>query len=955
MKLVLLDANALIHRAYHAIPPTLTSPTGEPTNATFGFTSTLLKVLADERPEYIAAAFDIGAPFREKKFAAYKAHRPPLPDDLRVQLHRSRDVVEAFGVPAFGIEGYEADDLLGTLARQANEQGVDVVIVTGDSDAFQLVNAQTCVLTFSRQFGETVLYDQAKVRERYALDPKQLIDFKALKGDASDNIPGVSGIGEKTAAKLLAQYASVENIYAHLDDIEPKLREKLRAGAEQARVGMELVTILTDAPAQLDLEKCRVAAYDRERVITFFRQMGFRALIERLPKSKTAPSAQAELVAESAPAEKAVPSAEKYHAILDDAALAALVAKLQTRTAFVIDVETTGTDAMIAELVGIAIGVGDGEAYYIPVEDDRPQTTDDRQQAEEDGRKTKSQIQGQLGFENAPSSVAHHRSSLARDHVLAKLKPILENDSIKKYAHNAKYDATVLAQAGINLRGLAFDSMIAASLVEPPGQGIGLKALAFKHFGVEMTEIKTLIGKGKKQISMAQVDVAQAAPYACADADYTFRLVETYQPLLAEYDAEKLYYDVEMPLVPALMEMERVGVLLDLDFLKIMSGDLARRLQELVKQIQADVGAPLNIASPQQLSDALFNKLGLPTTGLPKTKTGQISTAADVLDSLRDAHPVITLILEHRELSKLQGTYVEALPALVNPKTGRVHTDYNQTGTVTGRVSSSNPNLQNIPIRTELGRQVRRAFIAPRGSQLISADYSQVELRILAHITRDPGLLDAFARAQDIHAATAAKLYSIAIDHVSDEQRRWGKAINFGIAYGITDYGISARTDLSKKDARALIENYFAQFPRIQEYIETTKREAHARGYVQTLLGRRRYFPELQNTARGHQVARNQAEREAINMPIQGSAADILKLAMIRLHRELLERKLQSRMTLQVHDELVLECPDAEVSIVAPLVKEIMEGAYALESRLKVDVGVGPNWDALEKFVIRNS
>ncbi|MBI3914051.1 MAG: DNA polymerase I [Chloroflexi bacterium] len=937
MKLILLDANALIHRAYHAIPPTLTSPTGEPTNATFGFTSTLLKVLADEKPEFLAAAFDIGAPKRKEKFAAYKAQRPPLPDDLRVQLHRSRDVVDAFGIPTFGIEGFEADDLLGTLARQANEQGVEVVIVTGDSDAFQLVNAQTTVLTFSRQFGETVLYDEAKVRERYQLEPQQLIDFKALKGDASDNIPGVSGIGEKTAAKLLQQFASVENIYAHLDDIEPKLREKLRAGAEQARVGKELVTILTDAPAQLDLEKCRVSEYDRERVVAFFRQMGFRTLIERLPA--LVQSAPSETVAAPAPTEAAAPASEKYHLVQDAAALDALVAKLKSREAFVIDVETTDTDAMIAELVGIAIGVGDGEAYYIPVASDLASVPP---------------AEGQLALAESSTPYASRFRGLARDLVLAKLKPVLENAVIKKFAHNIKYDATVLAQAGVEMRALAFDSMIAASLVEPASQSIGLKSLVFTKFGVEMTEIESLIGKGKKRISMAEVEVGQAAPYACADADYTYRLVEHYQPQLSEHGVEELFYKVEMPLVQVLMEIERVGVLLDLEFLKKMSGELAQRLQELEKQIQEIVGAPINIASPQQLGEALFNKLGLSSVGLPKTKTGQISTAADVLEGLRDAHPVIALILEHRELSKLQGTYVEALPALVNPKTGRVHTDYNQTGTVTGRVSSSDPNLQNIPIRTELGRQVRRAFIAPRGSKLISADYSQVELRILAHITRDAGLLDAFARDQDIHAATAAKLYNIPIDQVTADQRRWGKTINFGIAYGITDYGIAARTDLSQKDARALIENYFAQFPRIKEYIETTKREAHERGYVQTLLGRRRYFPELQTTARVHQSARNSAEREAINMPIQGSAADIIKLAMIRLHRELLERKLKSRMTLQVHDELVLECPDAEVNTVAPLVKEIMEGAYTLESRLKVEVSVGQNWEEQEKIQIQN-
>ncbi len=936
MKLVLLDSHALIHRAYHAIQTNLTSPTGEPTNATYGFTSTVLKVLSDEKPELIAAAFDVGPSFRSDLFAEYKGTRPELADDLRPQLQRSREVVEALGIPAFGVEEYEADDLLGTLARQASERGdIETLIVTGDTDTLQLVGPRVRVLMFSPQAGAgpMVVYDEAAVKKRYALEPRQLIDFKSLKGDPSDNIPGVNGIGEKTATKLVQTYGTVENIYAHLNEIEPRWREKLRAGKDQAFLGKKLVTIVTNAPVKLDPAACRVEEFDRARVVTLFRELGFRSLIERLPGEKVT---QGEgLAAENAVApRKSSPDAAAYHAVDSDAALDALVARLRSVKQFVVDVETTDTDAMRAVLVGLAIGVGGGEAYYIPV--------DSGQWA------VNSKPAGQLAFDTGSSPLATRHSSLDSRHVLEKLKPIFENDRIAKYAHNAKYDMTVLAQAGVETRGLAFDSMIAAHLLEPSGQSVGLKSLVFQKFGVEMTEIEALIGKGKNQITMDAVDPALVTRYACADADYTFRLVETYQPQLEEQGLAKLFHEVEMPLVPVLMEMERTGVLLDLEFLKTMSVDLARRLQELEAQIQAQVGAPLNIASPQQLADALFNRLKLPTTGLPKTKGGKISTAADVLESLRGAHPVIPLILEHRELAKLKGTYVDALPALVLPRTGRVHTDYNQTGTVTGRVSSSNPNLQNIPIRTELGRQVRRAFIAPRGSQLISADYSQVELRILAHITRDPGLLDAFARGEDIHAATAARLFNVPLDQVTPEMRRHGKTMNFGIAYGITDYGIAARTELSQAEARQLIDNYFTQFAGVKKYIEETKREAHARGYVQTLLGRRRSFPELRPDAHVNPAVRNAAEREAINMPIQGSAADIIKLAMIRLHHELHARNLKSRMTLQVHDELVLECPEGEVRVVAPLVREIMENAYSLESKLKVDIAVGQNWDEMK-------
>ena len=930
MKLVLLDSHALIHRAYHAIQTNLTSPTGEPTNATYGFASTLIKVLNDEKPDLIAAAFDVGSSFRQELFAEYKGTRPELADDLRVQLQRSREVVEAFGIPAFGLEKYEADDLLGTLARQASARGdIEALIVTGDTDTLQLVGPHVRILMFSPQAGAgpMVVYDQAAVKERYQLEPHQLIDFKALKGDPSDNIPGVKGIGEKTATKLIQTYGSIENIYARLDEVEPRWRDKLLAGKEQALQGKKLVTIVTDAPVKLDPDACRVTAFDRERVVTLFRELGFRSLIERLPGEMVT---QGEATAAES---KSTPDAAAYHAVDTDAALDALVARLKSAKQFVVDVETTDTDTMRAELVGLAIGVGGGEAYYVPV-------------ASSQSSVASSQTVGQLAFDTAAPATRH--TSLDTRHVLEKLKPVFEDVRIAKYAHNAKYDLTVLAEAGVETRGLQFDSMIAAHLLEPSGQSIGLKSLVFAKFGVEMTEIEALIGKGKNQITMDAVDPALVTRYACADADYTFRLVELYQPQLEGQGLDKLFTEVEMPLVPVLMEMERTGVLLDLEFLQKMSADLAARLQELETQIQAHVGAPLNIASPQQLADALFNRLKLPTTGLPKTKSGKISTAADVLESLRDAHPVIPLILEHRELSKLKGTYVDALPALVLPRTGRVHTDYNQTGTVTGRVSSSNPNLQNIPIRTGLGRQVRRAFIAPRGSKLISADYSQVELRILAHITRDPGLLEAFAHDEDIHAATAARLFNVPLDHVTSDMRRLGKTINFGIAYGITDYGVAARTELSQAEARQLIDNYFAQYARVKEYIENTKREARERGFVQTLLGRRRQFPELRPGAHVNPAVRNAAEREAINMPIQGSAADIIKLAMIRLHRELHARNLKSRMTLQVHDELVLECPDDEVRVVAPLVREIMENAYALESKLKVDVGVGQNWDEMQ-------
>ncbi|MBI5034085.1 MAG: DNA polymerase I [Chloroflexi bacterium] len=936
MKLLLLDSHALIHRAYHAIQTNLTSPTGEPTNATYGFASTVLRVLNDEKPDLIAATFDVGKSFRDKLFAGYKGNRPELADDLRPQLQRSRELMDALSIPAFGMEGYEADDLLGTLARQASERGIETVIVTGDTDTLQLVTPQVRVLMFTPYVsGNFALYDEKAVQERYQLAPKQLIDFKALKGDTSDNVPGVAGIGEKTATKLVQMYGSVEGIYEHLDQVEKRWQEKIRAGEKQAFASKKLVTIVTDAPIQLDPEKCRVHDYDRERIIALFRELGFKSLIDRLPTS----SNQSDLFSIEKTETKTELAGENYHTVDTVAALDQLVGRLKALKEFVFDVETTSTDPMRAELVGIAIGAGNGEAYYVPVLSSHAERS-----------VVSSQNVGQMTFDTRPPVT--RRASLDRDFILAKLKPIFEDEHITKAAHNAKYDMTVFAEAGVNVRGLAFDSMIAAHLVEPSNQSVGLKNLVFLKFGVEMTEIEALIGKGKNQISMAEVDPAKASAYACADANYTYRLVEYYKPLLAEQGVEKLFHEIEMPLVPVLMDIERTGVLLDLDVLKTMSADLTGRLQELDKQIQSYVGAPINIASPIQLGDALFNRLKLPTAGLPKTKTGQYSTAADVLESLRNAHPIIPLILQHRELSKLKGTYVDALPALVHPRTGRVHTDYNQTGTVTGRVSSSNPNLQNIPVRTDLGKLVRRAFIAPSGSKLISADYSQVELRILAHITHDPGLVGAFERGEDIHAATAARLFNVPIGQVTSNQRRLGKTINFGIAYGITDYGVAARTELSVTEARQLIDNYFTQFAGVKEYIERTKHEAGSHGYVQTLMGRRRYFPELRPGARVNPSLRNAAEREAINMPIQGSAADIIKIAMIRLHRELRARGLKTRMTLQVHDELVFESPDNEISIVAPLICEMMENSFSLDSKLKADLAVGQNWDEMSEIKV---
>ncbi len=905
--LVLIDGHALAYRAYHALPPDLSTSQGELTNAVFGFTSMLLNVLSEEKPDYIAVAFDTGKTFRHEEYKPYKAHRAKMPEDLAGQLVRIHQVVEAMGIPILEVEGYEADDVLGTLAAQAREKGIRVLIVTGDTDAFQLIDENTRVVTSRRRFSDMVVYDEAAIEARYGLKPEQLVDFKALVGDKTDNIPGVKGIGEKTAAELLRRYGTLEGIYAHLDEVKsPRFRQALEKGRRDAFLSKRLVTIVRDAPIRLDLEACRAGRFDREKVMELFRELEFRTLVNRLPPSKQEkPPQQLSMFEGGKP-----PAFGNYSAVADEEALNELAAKLSYAKGLAFDVETTSTDPMDAELVGISLTAKEGEACYIPV--------------------------GHGGGTQLPLEL-----------VLSKLKPILEDASIPKYAHNSKYDFTILSRYGIQVKGLAFDTMIAEWLINPASKNLGLKNLAWARLGVEMEPITDLIGKGKAQITMAQVPISQATPYACADVDMTYRLVKVLEPELKEKKLWLLFTEVEMPLVPVLSEMEMKGVKLDVDYLKEMSEELQQRLAELELEIQDMVGHPFNINSTQQLSDVLFVELGLPAQGVPKTRSGFYSTAAGVLEKLRGKHPIIDLILEYRELAKLKSTYVDTLPLLVNKRTGRVHTSYNQTGTVTGRISSSDPNLQNIPIRTELGRQVRRAFVASPGHLLLSADYSQVELRIMAHISGDEGLLSAFRRGEDIHASTAAAVLGVPIEAVTREMRRLAKTVNFGLSYGMSGYGLAQRTGLSQEEANAFIKSYFAKYPKVKRYIEEAKRKARKQGYVETLLGRRRYFPELMSE-KAHWSAKRAAEREAINMPIQGTAADILKIAMINLHRAIHERDLESRMILQVHDELVLEVPEEELETVKPLVKSTMEGAFQLDAPLKVDIKVGKNWLEME-------
>lgn len=913
-KLVLVDGHALAYRAFFALPVDgFSTSQGELTNAVYGFTMMLLHALQEEKPEYIAVTFDAPtATFRHEEFEEYKAHRPPMREEMRSQMERIRHVVQALNIPAFEVPGYEADDLIGSLAQQASDQELETIIITGDNDIFQLVTPLVKVVTpggHRQRFSDAKLYDEKGVKEKYGVAPTLLVDYKGLVGDKSDNIPGVAGVGDKTARQLIQRYGTIEEIYEHLDEIEStRARKSLAGQKERALLSKRLSTIVTDVPINLNLEQCRASDYDRDEVIALFRELEFRSLVQRLPASDRRRVRQMTFFAQdplTAGAHTAVTTEEQLNALLSELSRAPRMA---------LDVETTSVDAMRADLVGLSFATKAGRAVYVPV-----------------GHLLAQDAEGQL-----PMGL-----------VVERLRPVLEDASVPKAAHNGKYDLAVLARHGIAVRGLDFDTMIAAYLLEPSRRGFGLKDLAWSKLGLEMRPITELIGKGRDQITLAQVSIADTAAYAGADADATLRLMVVLEDELRQREQWDLFRDVEMPLVEVLMEMEMAGVALDTGELMQISASMYQRIVALEKEIHGLAGHPFNINSTQQLAEVLFEELGLPAKA--KTKAGY-STRASVLEELRDQHAIIDLILEHRQLTKIKSTYVDSLPLLVDRDTGRVHTSYNQTGTVTGRISSSDPNLQNIPVRTELGRHVRCAFVAQEGWVLLAADYSQVELRILAHISQDPDLLAAFDRGEDIHASTASTVFAVPLTAVTPAMRRIAKTINFGIIYGMGEYGLAQRTDLSLEEARKFIAGYFARYEKVKEYLEQTKDEAREQGYVSTLLGRSRYFPELQTTSRAHGGVKRAAEREAINMPIQGSAADILKIAMVRLHRALKQEDLAARMILQVHDELVLEVPQEEMGPVAPLVRSVMENAWALDAALKVDLKVGKNWEQMEAY-----
>jgi DNA polymerase-1 len=884
---------------------------GEPTAGTYGFTSVLLRLIEQETPEFLAVSFDTGPTFRDDIYTEYKATRDKMPDDLRVQIERIRQVVAAFGIPVLEAEGFEADDVLGTVARQAASKGVSVVILTGDRDLLQLAEGNIAIRLIGQKLSEASDHGPQEVVERYGIDPSQLVDYKALVGDTSDNIPGVRGIGKVTATKLIQEYQTLDNVYDHIEEIPTRFKNKLEAERENAYLSQKLGRIVTDVPIDFDLEACRAQGYDRDQITDLFRELNFPSLLTRMAQmDETITGQQLNLFVGSQ--QTAAIDLGDVHLIDNPESLEQLTRQLEDADQIAFDVETTSTNAMRADLVGISLAIEAGKGFYIPI-----------------GHRPELASGPQVDVEAA----------------IEALRGPLSDPKIAKVGHNLKYDYIVLARNGLNPTPLSFDSMIAEWLCDPGSRNLGLKNLAWVRLGLEMTEITELIGRGRDQRSMAEVPISEVAPYAVADAETCLRLMPGLQQEMEEKGQWQLFQDLEMPLVSILADMEISGVRLDTEFLEGFSASLAARLNEIEEDIYNQVGHPFNINSTQQLSKVLFEELGLtPPDRTRRTASGHYSTAAAVLEELRQSHPIVELILQQREISKIRSTYAESLPQEVNSFTGRVHTSYNQTGSVTGRLASSDPNLQNIPIRTDLGREIRKAFISEPDRMLLSVDYSQIELRIVAHMGEDEAMIQSFLDDQDIHAATAAAIFSIDPKNVTPEMRRRAKAVNFGLIYGMSPFGLTRTTDLTLAEAEDFVETYFERFPGVQKYLENTRLQAEENGFVTTLLGRRRYFPQLLAGATVSEPARNRAVREAINAPIQGTAADIIKIAMLRLPDELKSAGLSAQMLIQVHDELVFECPDVELEPTTQLVKQVMSDAFELCIPLKTDAKAGRNW-----------
>ncbi|MDQ5944252.1 MAG: polymerase [Patescibacteria group bacterium] len=914
-RIAIFDGHALLHRGFHAIPY-LSTKEGTPTNGVYGFTMMLLNAIRELQPEYVVVAWDMpGKTFRHDMYKDYKGTRKETDADLVPQFDVTRNLLDVFEIPVIGVEGYEADDVIGTLAAQHKDTH-DVVIVTGDMDELQLVDEHVRVYTLRRGFSDTVLYDAKAVENRYGVNPVEFLVTKALKGDSSDNIPGVKGIGEKTATDLVQKYKTLDGIYANLDELKPAVRKKLEEGKEEAYHSLELSRIVCDVDFEFDLEKARLHRFNRDKVVQLFTELEFRSLIAKLPKNQQEEAQQPNLFDEIYGVEQQPQKllrdhlkTAKYEIVQNHDALEKLAKALSTQKFFAFDTEKTGLNVMTANLVGMSFSWEEGEGYYVPV--------------------------GHTAGEQ-----------LSVETVLDVLGPILESSDIGKVGHNIKYDYQIMRRAGVELRGIEFDTMIAAFLIAPVGRAQTLSGLALSELGIEMIEITELIGpKGKGQKTFAETDIAEAGQYAAEDADITWRLHEVLKPRLAEIGKlTEVGKTLEWPLIPVLGDVELMGVKLDVDFLAKFSEKLTKRLGEVQKQIWDYSEGEFNIASTQQLKSVLFDKLKIEHSDLKKGKTG-ISTAATELEKLRGRHPIIELIFEYREITKLKSTYVDALPLLVNEEDGRIHTSYNQTIAQTGRLSSSDPNLQNIPVRTPLGHEIRKAFVADKGKILVAADYSQIELRLAAAMAGDTQMIEDFKSGIDIHTLTAAQMHGVKPEEVTKEQRYGAKTINFGVLYGMNTHGLSVATGMSYEDSKAFIDRYFELRRGVADYIKRIKKQAHDDGYTETLYGRRRPCPDVKSS---NFIVRSAAERQAVNMPLQGTAADMMKLAMIQLAPKLTTLKGSAQMILQIHDELIVECDAHLQDEVTKIMKDTMEGVIELAVPIVVEVETGKDWGELD-------
>ncbi|MBI43426.1 MAG: DNA polymerase I [Oceanospirillales bacterium] len=894
---VLVDGSSYLFRAYHALPP-LTNSKNHPTGAIKGVISMIRRLEQDFPGSKMVVVFDAkGKTFRHELYEEYKATRPPMPEDLAVQIEPIHDIIRAMGLPLLIVPQVEADDVIGTLAREATDKGIDVVVSTGDKDMAQLVSNH---VTLINTMTETRM-DREGVIEKFGVTPEQIIDYLALVGDKVDNIPGVHKCGPKTAVKWLQTYGDLDTLIAHADEIKGKIGDYLREAIETLPLSRELATIKTDVDLPFSLEDLSLRQQDNARLLELFREYEFRSWIDELERGQD-PAPQARDRETAAPPEK------RYSVITEQPALDTWLERLQAAELFAFDTETTSLRYMDAEIVGVSFAVEPGEAAYVPLAHD---------------------------YMGAPDQ-------LDREAVLAQLKPLLEDPEQKKVGQNLKYDMNVLANHGIELRGIAEDTMLESYVYNSVAPRHDMDSLAREYLGEQTITYESIAGKGAKQLSFNQIELEKAGPYAAEDADITLRLHQTLRPRLKETGRlDAVYREIELPLVPVLSRMEQRGTLISAGTLRRHSQELAERMAELEAQAHEVAGETFNLGSTKQLQAILYDKFALPV--IKKTPKGAPSTAEPVLQELAHEHELPRLIVEHRSLSKLKSTYTDTLPELIHPRTGRVHTSYHQAVTATGRLSSSDPNLQNIPIRTEEGRRIRQAFIAPEGFKVLAADYSQIELRIMAHLSGDRGLLQAFERGEDIHRATAAEVFGVPLDEVTGEQRRSAKAINFGLIYGMSAFGLSRQLGIERKLAQQYIDRYFERYPGVLSYMDNIRRQAHDDGFVETLFGRRLYLPDI--NARNKQL-QQAAERTAINAPMQGTAADIIKRAMIEVDQWLRERYPDdARMTMQVHDELIIEVRDTVADEVREGLVKRMSRAASLDVPLLVEAGIGDNWD----------